>query len=207
MEQWLKLMFIGIATNIDNLGIGVAYGIKRKLIPFWYNVIIAVISAVITFVSVASGLWMRHYVPQAAADLGGGLLIIILGLFTIWQVYRQSNNADGQQLHVAERSDTTTVAGTLPSQPVNIVSWQESIMLGLALSLNCIGIAFAEGIAGNSPWIVALNVGLFAMLTLEMGMRIGVKMANSWIDKHAQLISGLLLIAIGCYEILGVLLD
>src|SRR6185437_13610612 len=117
--------------NIDNLGIGVAYGIKRKLIPFWYNFIIALISAVITFVSVASGLWMRHYVPQTAADLGGGLLIIILGLFTIWQVYRQSSTCE-QQLHVAERSDSAVVTET--SHAITTVSWQESIMLGLALS-------------------------------------------------------------------------
>jgi putative Mn2+ efflux pump MntP len=113
---WAKLIFIGTATNLDNMGIGVAYGLKRKAIPFLYNLIIAFISALVTFFAVISGGWLRQYISQNFADLSGGILIIFLGLYTLWQSRASATDPALQTLSTTET--------------MSIISWQESIVLG-----------------------------------------------------------------------------
>ncbi len=50
--HWITIILVGIAANLDNLGIGLAYGVKKTKIPFASNLTIAVVSMIVTYLSV-----------------------------------------------------------------------------------------------------------------------------------------------------------
>ncbi|UUZ87060.1 manganese efflux pump [Paenibacillus sp. P26] len=83
----------------------------------------------------------------------------------------------------------------------HILSWRESISLGLALAMNCIASGFGAGISGVSPVWTSVSVGVFSLITIELGIRIGYRLADTWIGRYANAIGGILLIGIGLYEI------
>ena len=81
--QWLTILLIGIAANIDNLGISVSYGLKSIKVPFSYNIIISIISMVCAFFSITAGSFLSNYLSQSIANFTGGSLIIGLGVWFI----------------------------------------------------------------------------------------------------------------------------
>ena len=46
--HWITRILIGLAANLDNLGIGLAYGVKDTKIPLASNITIAVVSMIMT---------------------------------------------------------------------------------------------------------------------------------------------------------------
>ncbi|MBO1913682.1 manganese efflux pump, partial [Microvirga sp. 3-52] len=101
--EWLTILLISIAANIDNLGISVSYGLKANRIPFTTNIIIAIISAICTFISITAGQLLSNYLSNSTANFVGGFLIVCLGL---WIIITSKNK--------------------VPSRVINI-GWKESI--------------------------------------------------------------------------------
>src|SRR5690242_4749963 len=82
--HWLTIILIGIAANLDNLGIGLAYGAKQTKIPIGSNIMIAFISMFITYVAVFTGGAITVYISPSIARFSGSLLLCIIGLWTLW---------------------------------------------------------------------------------------------------------------------------
>lgn len=188
--HWLSVLLIGIASNLDNLGISVTLGMRATHIPFSSNLIIAVLSMLATYLSLAMGSFVSGFVSPAVANFTGGLLIISLGAWTIWSSFQTpSDGSIFQDPSTADRDRN------------HVISWKESITLGLALALNSLAGGFGAGISGVPALWTTLSVGLFSLLTVDLGARAGTKIAATWLGRHADFVSGLLLIAIGFYEI------
>ena len=81
--QWLTILLIGIAANIDNLGISISYGLKSNRIPFLSNLLIAIISMICAFVSITAGSFLSNFFSQSIANFTGGSLIIGIGVWFI----------------------------------------------------------------------------------------------------------------------------
>jgi putative sporulation protein YtaF len=199
--QWLSIVLIGIVANLDNLGIGVAYGVQSTRIPYLSNLIIAIIGAMITYLSVSLGGWIGTYISHHLANLGGGVLLILLGGWTIWsEIKKLSSPQQRHQSHYLRQIlDNPEKADKDKNQ---VISLKESILLGLALSLNCFGVGFGGGVSGVSPLWSGLLVGLISFFTIGIGVRIGLEISHSWINKFACTLAGLLLIGIGLIEII-----
>jgi putative sporulation protein YtaF len=200
--EWLSIMLIGIAANLDNLGVGVAYGVQSTKIPMKSNIIIAIIGAMMTYVSVVIGSVIGTYIDPNLAHIGGGMILLALGAWTIWNDWQRiasakQKSAQGnylqQILENPERAD---------SDNNKIISSTESFLLGLALSLNCFGVGIGGGITGVSPLWSGIVVGCMSICTMTVGVRMGIQLSYSWINKFASLIAGMLLLSMGVYEIL-----
>lgn len=176
MMQWITILLISIAANIDNLGISVSYGLKANRIPFTTNIIIAVISAICTFISISAGQFLSNYLSNSTANFVGGFLIVCLGLWII-----------------------STSKNKLPSK-IKDIGWNESILLGGLLGLNCLTIGFGAGITGIPPLYASLSIGLFSIISISIGVSIGNKIGNTLFGKYSNSFAGLLLIIIGIYE-------
>lgn len=191
------ILLIALAANLDNLGVGVAYGIRATKIPLKSNVIIAMIGAMITFIAVTLGSWIGTSLSPTVASVGGGVILFGLGAWTVYSDIRrmvterkakQKSNYFQQLLDYPERADT---------DHNNVISSQESILLGLALSLNCFGVGIGGGITGVSPLATAIMVGCTSFLTMVIGLQMGKRLSFAWTNSLA----GLLLLGIGLYEI------
>ncbi|WP_421102541.1 manganese efflux pump MntP family protein [Sporosarcina psychrophila] len=190
--QWISILLIGIAANIDNLAISVSYGLKLKIIPFLYNFIISLISIVFAFFSISAGSFLSNYFSQSMANFTGGFLITILGIWFIAPLPFFIKNKSIQT------EDNSPVFLGL-EQPMKI-TLKESTFLGFLLSLNCLTIGFGAGITGFSPLFTSISIGLFSLISISLGIKIGNTIGNTLFGKYSSKIAGLLLIIIGIYE-------
>ncbi|EFM11421.1 protein of unknown function DUF204 [Paenibacillus curdlanolyticus YK9] len=179
---------IGIAANLDNLGIGVTLGSRRIYVPLLSNLIIAILSMIATFLSMVLGEYISGLLPTSWGNMIGGMMIVILGIWGIISYQRKRGAAAVKK------------NGNNGKDKVQRVSWLESISLGSALSINCMASSLGAGASGVSPYLTALSVGVFSFVMIDIGSRMGIRFARSWLGKYSELIGCVLLIAIGCYE-------
>lgn len=199
--HWLTILLIGIAANIDNLGIGVSYSLKSTRIPLISNLLIAIVSMVAAYLSVAAGALISHYISVGIANLSGGLLIIVLGIICIIECCKQEKKTS----HVIVHSDSnfSRVVRKPESLDLNndkIISWKESVLLGLALAINCLAIGLGAGITGVPPILATISIGLFSVISIACGVMVGNKLIGTRVGKYSNIAAGVMLILIGIYE-------
>lgn len=187
--HWITIILIGIASNLDNLGIGLAYGMKEIKIPILSNIIIACMSMIISYVAVIAGSNLSEYISPNIANFLGSFLLCAIGLWTLLSKgltspapFKKPELMDWDENH--------------------IISWREAIYLGLVLSLNCLASGIAIGANGISTFWTVSSIGFFSFVTIGIGSRCGYLLTKTFIGKYSTSISGYLLIFIGLYEML-----
>ena len=170
MKILLHLLFLSIAANLDNLGVGVAYGVKRIKVPPLSNLIIAGIAFLFGCISVLMGGWIGRFLNDATANIIGAVLIIGVGLWMMrpekLQFILERNPHKSETLliirilHEPEEAD---------SDHSDLISWKESILLGVALSLNIFTNGISAGLWKLNAIYTALSMAVLAisLLTLE----------------------------------------
>jgi putative sporulation protein YtaF len=201
--HWLTILFIGIAANLDNLGIGVSYSLKSTRIPFVSNLLIAVVSMVAAYLSITAGSLVSQFISLSIANFVGGFLLIFLGFKCIIESFKQEKETATVAVH--SNSKMTKVMKEPDALDLNndkVISWKESILLGLALAINCLALGLGAGITGVSPLFATISIGIFSILTIAGGTLVGSKLCDSGIGKYSNLAAGLMLVLIGIYEII-----
>ncbi len=205
----LSTLLFGLSANLDNLGIGVSFGIQRIRIPFFSNFFIALLSGVVAYVSVFAGQALSHFIGWAS--ILGSLILIAIGVWV--GLHKPPSHEDLPHAVPATKMYTVSFEPyPLVFQVIKspskadldangFISMKESVALGLSLSLNCIATGLGAGLVGLAPFPVALSVILFSMLTISIGYIMGWK-AMGRFHNWSQVLAGLLLIAIGIYELL-----
>ena len=186
--HWITIILIGIAANLDNLGIGLAYGMKRTKIPLLSNVTIAVMSMIVTYIAVKAGSMIITYISADLASLLGSLFLCAIGLWTLL-----SNKFSNKEfLEHPEQFD---------ADKNHIISFRESIPLGCILCINCLAGGIAIGANGISAIWTVLSIGFFSIISVGIGSHFGALLSKTFIGKYSTAISGWLIIAIGIFEI------
>ncbi len=201
-------LFLGLAANLDNFGVGVSFGVRKIRIPFVANFLIALSSGIVALVSVFAGQILSKNVNWA--NLGGALLLVTIGIWIV--LHRKSTEADIPQTIPAMKQYRVYLKPTpfiiqvfkSPSKADldanGVISAKESVALGASLSLNCIATGIGAGLTGLAPIPVALSVVFFSFLTISSGYLTGWKTAAGRFESLSQILSGLLLVLIGIYE-------
>src|SRR5689334_14642147 len=135
MQAILVAALFGLAANLDNVGIGIAYGAIGRPIRLFANLLIALLTTGITILALAGGIGMRALMPERLPDLLGGSMLIALAGITFWA--DRANGAKYGLLRMLLRFSGQYRVGLA-----------ETFMLSLTLSLNNIGLAIAGGIGG-----------------------------------------------------------
>lgn len=185
--HWITIILVGIAANLDNLGIGLAYGVKKTKIPFTSNLTIAVVSMIVTYLSVLLGGVLIEFISQEKANIVGCILLCVIGLYTIVSNRFECAKSE-ENLEKIDKDQN------------NIISIREAIVLGLILSINCIGGGIGIGANGISAIFTVISIGFFSLLTFAIGGHFGLILSKTFIGKNSTLISGVILIGIGIFE-------
>ena len=186
--QWITIIILGIAANLDNLGVGLAYGVKKTKIPFVSNFIIALVSMIVTFVSVTTGSTITQYISITAANLLGSLLLCLVG---IWMLIPFKKD-EASPLENPELIDT---------DGNHIVSFREAIILGFILSANCLASGVGMGVNGVSVLWTVFSIGFFSIVTIGASSYFGAFLSKTILGKYPTKIAGGLLISIGIFEV------
>ena len=206
----LTLLILALAVSIDSFSVGFTYGLRKMRIPFKSIMIIAGCSAVTLMIAMFIGHLIGQFLSPALAEKIGGIILIVLGGWIIYQFFRPDKEKDvllhekiivnleikslGLVIHILRKpmSADFDKSGT--------ITGLEAFMLGMALSLDAFGAGIGAVMLGFSPVYMALSVAVLSSLLVFLGMRIGTLLAKiSWLQKISFL-PGILLIMIGLWK-------
>ncbi|AWB46815.1 sporulation membrane protein YtaF [Paenibacillus sp. CAA11] len=200
LYSWITLLAIGLASNLDNAGVGIAYGARRIRIPWYSNLAIAIISCLGTLLAGLFGnlisLWIRPWVAQ----LIGTVVIVTVGIWVLLQAFKEkeksssSNHPTPSTGHFTRLLRNPEEADRDSSQSISL---GESMILGIALAMNALAGGFHAGVSELNIGLTSLSVGLFSYLLLAASSWFGEKYAAEKLGSRATIVSGLLLILIG----------
>ncbi|QHW31070.1 sporulation membrane protein YtaF [Paenibacillus rhizovicinus] len=198
--HWFSIALIGVASNVDNLGIGFSFGSRSTKVPLASNMVIALLSMVATYLSMSAGMLLSHLISPSWGNLMGGFVITAIGAWGLRSsLANRTHAASGSGPNDSDTKPDRLAAAT-DTDDNHIISLSEAISLGFALSVNCIASGLGAGASGVSPLFTAFAVGIFSLLSVDIGVRFGYRMAKSWFGKYADIAGCLLLIIIGLYE-------
>lgn len=161
------------------------------------------------YISITAGTLISHYISLKIANIIGGCLIIFLGGKCIVEsLYPKaasvgSPGPDSEQVRVdSNYSKVITHPDLADINEDKVITFKEAILLGLALALNCLAMGLGAGFTGISPYLATISIGVFSLLSISVGIMFGTKITGNRIGQYSNIISGLLLIMIGIYEII-----
>ena len=167
-------ILLAICVSIDSLGIGMTYGFKNTKITFGAKWILFFLSFFTTSFALWMGKALSWFLPSSITNFVGTALLILLG---IWMIVQPPN---GDFDHS------------------NDIDSKEALFLGVALSLDSIGIGIGCSMVGFHSFMFPLFVAFFQLFFLSFGSYLGGKIQKvSHVPENIwNLFSGILLIGI-----------
>lgn len=215
IHKLMILLAIALAANLDNVGIGTAYGIAKRRISGYSNLVIALMAIGLTYGAMVFGRVLVTVMPAWVANGVGASMIALVGVwiyyeapigwllcrFYSWLRYhyhlRIWFTAAGTDPVAMQHQRQATALSARP-QPVGV---KETVVLGLSLALNAMAGGLGASLSGHNPVMTSLAVGVFSYLTIALGQAIAGTYLSKQLGALAPKVSGLLLIAIGIYEL------
>lgn len=182
----LSTLLFGMSSNTDNLVVGLSYGIKKMPIRWKENLIVALITFTGTVLSMILGKSALLFLPPAFAGILGSLIIIFIGVLGLTQFIIKVRKGPAEEGEAPELQTLTI---------------KEALLLGLALTLNNIGLGIGASITGLPVLSTALGSFLFSLLFLYIGNLVGRSKLSEVVGAFAEPLAALLMIGLGVYEI------
>jgi putative sporulation protein YtaF len=211
--NFLTILVLALSSNLDNVGVGLAYGTRKVCLPFLSNLIIALITSCGTLITMLMGkdravLWLKG----PLADYLGGGIIVIAGLYVLIQSFQQQTPVEEVRVRSEARGGGGFLSrlkelGRMISDPEladrdysGCIEAGEAVVLGLALTLNNLANGFAAGMLGLSPAMTTGAVFIFSLLTFWIGILLGRRFSSQIWGEWAGHAAGVMLILLGIYE-------
>lgn len=203
--NWIIIMALTISSSIDNLGVGLSYGIRKLEIRFEKNLLIAVICFLFSMAGISFGVWIATILPGILPLVAGSFLLIIIGVRIILlskprnkELTNESPETDKKTGNIKRLLKKTKLADVNQS---NEIGWGESVVLGIALSANALTNGVGAGLLGLSPLIISALAGIGSFITVWAGVRLGSRLANVQIGsftvgQFGTFISGVLILIV-----------
>lgn len=211
MTQMIALLILAVAVSLDSFSVGLTYGLRKMKIPIKSILIIACCSAFTLLISMGIGHTIARFISPAFADSLGGIILIVLGAWVLYQFFRPEKLKEvlpHEKIIVNFEIKSLGLVINILRKPMaadidksGTITGIEAFLLGFALSLDAFGAGIGAAMLGYSPYYLAVSVAVMSSLFVFAGMRIGDVFSNvSWMQR-CSFIPGLLLIIIGIWKI------
>ncbi|MCL6443466.1 MAG: hypothetical protein K6T83_08425 [Alicyclobacillus sp.] len=189
LSAFIMANLIGIASNLDNTSIGIAYGASKIRFPHKVNAVINLVGCCMAWIGACAGeITSRYITPSQAAWASCGVLVCI-GLFFWYSAYLHPRLTHQQR-------------GLQIKQP----GWKEGLLLGLALSVTNGTSGFGATVASAATvWATVASITVWGYILIWLGNAIGIGILARMMGKYASFGAGLLMIAVGLHQIAGYL--
>ena len=210
----LTAFLIALSCNLDNVGVGIAYGARGIRLPFHTNLYIALLTAAGTCLAmVLGGHTFLLISPESGAILGGAILLVMGAWVIVQETFlrgRQSQEPqqadpgkDPIRKSLWQRLLATLDNPSLADQDLSgHIDLKEGTILGLALLLNNLPNGVAAAMIKLPVFLPTLAVGVLSILTFWLGLGIGRQIGAHRNGKWTWVASGLILMGIGLIEII-----
>lgn len=203
MVQAVSSILLALSSNVDNLAVGVAYGVKKLKITFWSNLLIAVVSGTGTIVSMSFGAVVGKFLPPDVANILSSGVLAVIGIVSIWGALKSQNQNTNQN----NSSHDELSYSTYVDDPSRIdldhsrrIELKEAWVLAFALTINNLASGVGAGMSGlNIPLTATFTYGL-SLLAITWGHWAGDTMTFRVSGKWLEIFSGAIMILLGIYE-------
>ncbi|MBX6395131.1 MAG: manganese efflux pump [Alicyclobacillaceae bacterium] len=188
---WLNLLLIGIGTNLDNMGIGLAYGLRGTKIRHVHNALINLIGVFFALAGTFFGAALGLRVDVRTAHVASSAILCTLGILTMLQGVWRTRNRD--------MGDTRAY----PVTGARTTTWREAWMLGFALSITNAVAGTGAGLSGSDIGPTVASIGIWGYLVIWIGNILATKKGAALFGNYRGVAAGLLLILIGLRQSLS----
>ena len=196
--QLLSVFLFSLSANIDSFTVGLAYGMKGIKIDYRSNILIALITSIGTFISMGIGLFIKGFISEQVVSVLGCTLLVILGICMIINSFKtkKTNEED------VSYTDILIKPHKADKDKSGFIDIKEAITLGLALSLNNFGLGIGASASGINIYLTTIVTFILSILCILFGVGFGKRYLSKKLRKYADVISGLIIIFLGLYELL-----
>ena len=193
----LSILLFSISSNLDNLIVGMSYGIKKICIPISANLLVAFITFTGTALSMIFGKSLANYIPIEVSNAIGAVMIIGIGAASLIKYFRHRKNNQNDEspcsLKEPEKYD---------KNKNNRIELREAISLGIALSINNIGLGIGASISGLHIVPAAIGAFVCSLIFISVGNLLGNSLLSKFIEKYSEPIASFGIIALGIYQLI-----
>jgi len=186
----LSMLLLALSTTADSMIIGLNYGIKQVRVSNISNLFISLICLVGTYAAMQSGRMLGSYLYSGFCDFLGGAALAAFGLITLTRA-----------LFFNEKKSLANNPEAVDKDNSKIIELRESVIVGLLLSLNNMGVGIAAGIAGFSVVITPSICAVASFLFIKTGCTLGKKISGTRISYILELLSASLLLWLGIFNL------
>lgn len=100
-----SLLALALAVSLDGFGVGVMYGLRKIRMPLISVAIISLCSGSIIFIAMQIGVWISRFVDPVFAKAIGGVILIGIGFWAVYQVISKKKERAEAELSGKEKRD------------------------------------------------------------------------------------------------------
>jgi putative Mn2+ efflux pump MntP len=175
--QLLYLFIIAILNSVDNLGVGVAYGVAGVKVKLYKNILIAFLAFIVSFIASLSGQFISNYLSDSECSIISMLLLVLMGLNMVYTSFSKKKNTD---------FDTVKELG-----------YKEAFSIGIALALDDISSSVSSALLGYSAFMISIPYFIISLIIFFSGnyaLRFTSKLN---LGNKPTILAGVLMIIIG----------
>ncbi|MEG0367682.1 MAG: manganese efflux pump [Coprobacillus sp.] len=190
MRLTSALLFV-VSANIDCLAIGLSYGIKAVKINYKSNVFIAIISCLGTLISMSAGTYLAKFISIKAANIMGCIILIGMGVLMLYQYIQERfyQKKTSKSLEDYDQNKSGEIEG------------KEVFILACGLAINNMGLGIGASITGIPIFLSCCLTFVVSLIFIQSSQYLGKTYISKRLNQIAPLISAILIIALGIYEL------
>lgn len=179
----LSLIVLATSLSLDALGVGLVYGLKKVRIPLLSKLVICFFSIAYAGLAILIGRAFSYILPPIFAKILGISILCLMGIWIIVQALLKDaaeKSTEPTLWKMAIRSLGITIQVIRNPMEFDVdksgaIDTPESLLLGLALSVDAIGVGFGSALTGFYSSTIPLAIGVFQLIFLYLGTCIGQK--------------------------------
>lgn len=209
--MWIQLLFLAFAVSLDGFGVGLTFGMRKMRIPFKSIAVIACCSAFSLGIAMMIGEFIGQFISTAAAEKTGGVILLILGIWVLYQYFKPDKQLEDQaaeKLIFNFEIKSLGVVINILQKPLTAdfdksgtINGIEALVLGFALSLDAFGAGIGAAMLGISPFILSICIAAMSSLFIFAGLQSGKILSSSIIVQRLSFLPGVLLMIIGIMKL------
>lgn len=202
---WIQVFFLAAAVSFDSLAIGISYGMAQVKIPIRARALLSLISGAVFASAMLLGEMLRQWLPASAGNLLGGLLLIVLGAYTLWRANSPTEKSQIINVRIPGLGLIIQVFREPLRADLNNdqrLSLEESVLLGITLAFDSLAAGIGAAILELPLLGTSTAVALVSFLLVSLGLSRGSKIAHSQVhDSKLHSIPGFLIMFIGLLKL------
>lgn len=202
---------IAITTGLDNLSIGIVYGLQRITISHKANFIIAAVSFLGSWGTAVLGAQLTNWLPAVSVVRCGAVALCLIGAWMLMQVAITAHKKKQPLINVQLYKTKIYIGpAEILQQPEradldgsrDLGSW-EAAVLGIALSINALAGGFDAGAIQLAPLLTAACIATASLITIAVGFQIGRRYSSEAASRATTCLASIAMLLLGLYQFIS----